>query len=161
MHLQKCVRIHIEYRIGPLTSEQSRINPQRSERVKQADGNDELDGIIKGSKILCVFCPDQIKEQATKLPSDICQTGRITEGKTTISPNLHPFAENHAVGVITTEHFLGLDQLTQELIQNNLVASRKYILAAMPTIVKQDFPLIFGTTCHHLQEALSIHIPKL
>ena len=34
-------------------------------------------------------------------------------------------------------------------------------LAAMPTIVKQDFPLIFGTTCHHLQEVLSIHISKL
>ena len=81
MHLQKCVRIHIEYRIDSLTSEQSRINPQRSEKVKQADGNNKLDVIIKRSKILCVFCPDQIKEQTTKLPSDICQTGRITEGK--------------------------------------------------------------------------------
>ena len=88
MHLKKIVRDHIEYRIDPLTSEQSRINPQRGKRVKQADGNDELDGIIKRSKILCVFCPDQIKEQTMELPSDICQTGGITEGETTIFPNL-------------------------------------------------------------------------
>lgn len=41
MHLQKFVRNHIEYRIAPLTPEQSRINPQRGKRgkrVKQADG---------------------------------------------------------------------------------------------------------------------------
>ena len=171
MHLKKFVRDHIEYRIDPLTSEQSRINPQRGKRVKQADGNDELDGIIKRSKILCVFCPDQIKEQTTELPSDICQTGRITEGETIIFPNLYPFAENHAVGVITTEHFLGLDQFTQELIQNNLVASRKYILAVnandrkarFPTYLWNYMPSSAGSIIHpHTQTMVDTEpIPKI
>ena len=140
MNLQKFVRNHVEYRIDPLTSEQSRINPQRGKRVKQADSNIELDGIISRSKTLCVFCPDQIKEQTTEFPPDICQTGRIKKGQTTIVPNLYPFAENHAVGIITTEHFLGLDQFTEELIQNNLVASRNYILAINANNHKARFP---------------------
>ena len=139
MHLQKFVRNHIEYRIAPLTSEQSRINPQRGKRVKQADGKDELGEIINRSKILCVF-PFQIKEQKTELPSGICQTGRITEGETTIFPNLHPFSENHVVGVMTTEHFLNLDQFLSKLIQNNLVASRKYILAVNANDRNARFP---------------------
>ena len=67
MNLQKFVRNQVEYRIDPLTSEQSRINPQRGTRVKQADSNVELDEIISRSKTLCVFCPDQIKEKTTEL----------------------------------------------------------------------------------------------
>ena len=90
------------------------------------------------------------------MPSGICQTGRITEGETTIFPNLHPFSENHAVGAMTTEHFLSLDQFTQELIQNNLVASRKYILAVnandrnarLPTYLWGYMPSSAGSIIH-------------
>jgi hypothetical protein len=37
MNLQKFIRNHVEYRIDPLTSGQSRINPKRAKRAKQTE----------------------------------------------------------------------------------------------------------------------------
>ena len=160
MNLQKFIRNHVEYRIDPLTSGQSRINPKRAKRAKQTENNVEQKGIISRSKTQCIFCPNQIEKQTTEFPIDICQTGRIKEGETTIFPNLYPFAENHAVGVITTEHFLDLDQFTEELLKDNLVASRDYILsinannhkARFPTYIWNYMPPSAGSIIHpHVQ----------
>ena len=156
MNLQKLVKGYVEYRIDPLTSEQSRINLQRAKRIKQVESNVEREGIVSRSKSQCIFYPDQIEEHTEKFSIDICQAGRIKEGETTIVPNLYPFAENHAVGIITTEHFLDLDQFTEELLRDNLVTSRDYILsinthnhkARFPTYIWNYMPPSAGSIIH-------------
>ena len=130
INLQKVVRNQVEYRTDPLTSEQTRINPDRTKRVKQAESRIQLQEIINHSRNQCIFCPDRIDTITPDFPTQICPTGKIRRGETAIFPNLSPFAENHAVGVITSQHFLDVDQFTDELLTDNLMASLDYVRTA-------------------------------
>lgn len=47
MKFERVLREGIEYRLDPLTGEQTRINPARAKRVKQAQGNGDWKKIIE------------------------------------------------------------------------------------------------------------------
>jgi galactose-1-phosphate uridylyltransferase len=107
---RKVIRNRIEYRCDPLTHEQTRINPDRAKRLKQAESDIRLKEIIRESRATCVFCPEQIEEKTPTFPEAICKGGRIKIGETVIFPNLNPFAENYAVGTLSEGHYLDLDE---------------------------------------------------
>ncbi|NVM25672.1 MAG: hypothetical protein HWN70_07110 [Desulfobacterales bacterium] len=119
----------IEFRFDPLTEEQTRINPERAKRLKQAEGDIRLEEIISKSRETCVFCPEQIEGKTPKFPEAICKEGRIRIGETTVFPNLNPFGENHAVGTLSEGHFLDLDEFKADLLRDNLLATKNYILS--------------------------------
>jgi len=141
MEFRKIIKAQIEYRFDPLTSEQCRINPARAKRVKQAESDVELGEMISKSRERCVFCPEQIEVKTPKFPEYIAKGGRIKRGETIIFPNLNPFGENHAVGIITTEHFFHLDEFKEEALRDNLVASRDYILSVYENDNEARFPI--------------------
>jgi len=141
MQFQKIIKNQIEYRFDPLTLEQCRINPKRAKRVKQAESDVELSGIISTSRERCVFCPEQVEVKTPKFPEEISREGRIKRGETIIFPNLNPFGENHAVGIITTEHFFDLDEFKQEALRDNLVASKNYTLSVYESNNEAKFPI--------------------
>ena len=168
MEFRKVIRNGIEYRFDPLTNEQCRINPQRAKRVKQVENPDrvgaesriELEEIIKKSEDGCVFCPQLIAEKTPEFPPDISPEGRIKKGETIIFPNLNPFSENHAVGIITTEHFLPLNEFSEKQLTDNLVASTNYIRrvygnnkdAKFPSYIWNYMPPSAGSIIHpHVQ----------
>lgn len=126
---RKVIRNRIEYRFDPLTHEQSRINPDRAKRLKQAESDIRLKEIIRESRATCVFCPEQIEEKTPPFPEAICKGGRIKIGETVIFPNLNPFGENHAVGTLSKGHYLDLDEFSVDLLRDNLLASKDYILS--------------------------------
>jgi UDPglucose--hexose-1-phosphate uridylyltransferase len=129
IEFQRIVRDQIEYRFDPLTREQSRINPARAKRLIQAESDITLRDIIEGSKQMCVFCPGHIEEKTPIFPEVICREGRIKRGETVIFPNLNPFGENHAVGILSKKHFLELDEFPVDMLRDNLCATREYILS--------------------------------
>lgn len=141
MQFRKIIKDQIEYRFDPLTWEQCRINPARAKRVKQAEKGVDLNGIISVSRERCVFCPEQIEVKTPKFPGYIAKEGRVKRGETIIFPNLNPFGENHAVGIITTEHFCQVDEFTAEALRDNLLASRDYILAVYANNNAAKFPI--------------------
>ncbi|HIE29086.1 TPA: hypothetical protein EYP66_17575 [Candidatus Poribacteria bacterium] len=149
MEFRRVIRDGIEYRFDPLTNEQCRINPRRAKRVKQVENPDkvgaesgiELDEIIRKSKEGCVFCPQLIEEKTPEFPPDISPDGRIKRGETIIFPNLNPFGENHAVGIITTEHFLPLDEFSERQLMDNLIASINYIRRVYENNRDARFPI--------------------
>ena len=119
----------IEYRSDPLTGYRSRVSIDRARRVKQAQVVEvDVADIAAQSAEGCFFCPDNIESGTTRfvpgfLPGD---GGRITVGRCTLFPNLHPFTEYHAVATLTERHYLELDEFTSKMIEDNLAAARKY-----------------------------------
>jgi len=85
---RKVLRDGIEYRLDPLTGGQTRINPARARRLRQAESDVEWEGIIERSRKACVFCPEQIEQKTPIFPKTICPEGRIRRGETVVFPNL-------------------------------------------------------------------------
>ena len=129
MEFRKVIKNQVQYRFDPLTQEQCRINPDRAKRVKQAGGELGLSEMIARTGKTCPFCPERVEEKTPKFPREICQEERIKLGETLIFPNLNPFGENHAIGIMSQAHFLDLDELTPRMLEDNLIASKNYILS--------------------------------
>jgi galactose-1-phosphate uridylyltransferase len=113
----------IEYRKDPLTGKWSRVNIQRSKRVKEGEGSFDYSELIKRSKKNCFFCPERIERSTPKFSSDLIPDGRITRGETHVFPNLFPFARHHAVGTITEKHFLRTEEFEESQIESTILAS--------------------------------------
>ena len=141
MEFRKGVRDRIEYRFDPLTWEQTRINPARASRLRQAESDVEWEGIIEGSRKTCVFCPERIGQKTPTFPETICPEGRIRRGETVVFLNSNPFGENHAVATLSEAHFLDLDEFGVDLIRDNLIASRDYILSVWNNNKEARWPI--------------------
>jgi galactose-1-phosphate uridylyltransferase len=113
----------IEYRKDPLTGKWSRVNIQRSKRVKEGEGEFECSDLIKISRKNCFFCPENIELSTPKFRSDLISGGRFTRGETHVFPNLYPFARHHAVATITEEHFLRTGEFEESQIEDTILAS--------------------------------------
>ena len=129
MEFKKTLRGQIEFRFDPLTNHQTRINPARAKRPKLAEIEVSLREIGEKGKEKCPFCPERIEEKTPQFSPQICPEGRIRIGQTVIFPNLNPFAENQAVGVMSKDHFLDLDEFEEQMLEDNLIGSKNYILA--------------------------------
>ncbi len=141
MEFRKVIRNGVEYRFDPLTCDQCRINPDRARRVKQAGGEVDLGQIIAKTRETCPFCPKRVGEKTPRFPREICHEGRIKLGETLIFPNLNPIGENHAVGIVSQAHFLALGEFTVQMLQDNLVASKNYILSVSQRDEKAVWPI--------------------
>jgi len=71
IEFRKVMRNQVEYRFDPLTEEQSRINPARARRFKQAESDISLKEVINKSREACVFCPEKIEDKTPKFPEGI------------------------------------------------------------------------------------------
>jgi len=129
MEFKKTVRNGVEYRFDPLTGHQSRINPQRAGRLRNAGDRGGLAAVVADSARTCPFCHERVEEKTPCFTGEGWREGRIGRGETLLFPNANPFGENHAVGIISRAHFLKLDEFSREMLQDNLVASRDYALA--------------------------------
>ncbi len=120
----------IEYREDPLTGSKCLINIKRAQRAKQAQTATAISEIItKGTREGCFFCPEHIENETPKFPADICAEGRIKRGECTVFPNLFAFSEYHAVATLSQAHFLDLDQFTQPILVDNMMACQEWMLA--------------------------------
>ena len=142
IEFRKHIREQIEYRFDPLTNAQVRINPARARRIKQAAASvNELAQLIKESRQTCPFCPERVEKDTPCFPKDISEEGRIRVGESLIFPNLNPFGECHAVGILSKEHYLNLDQFSPEMIENNLLAASHYILSTHAQNSEARYPV--------------------
>lgn len=131
----------IEYRFDPLTKDECRINPARAKRIKQAESDVNLNQIIERSKQRCAFCPEKIEKETPQFSKNICEKGRIRKGETIIFPNLNPFGEHHAVGVICKEHFLKPSEFDKKMLRDNLIASKEYITSVYKNDKEAMWPI--------------------
>ena len=138
----KLVRGQIEYRFDPLTNAQVRINPARARRIKQAEAREnKLDRPIEASRRTCPFCPQRVEKETPCFPREICEEGRIRVGESLIFPNLNPFGEYHAVGTLSNRHFLKPDEFSTQMIRDNLLAVKRYVLSVYAQNKKARYPV--------------------
>jgi galactose-1-phosphate uridylyltransferase len=116
----------IEYRKDPLTGKWSRVNIQRSKRVKQGQGEYDYDDLIEKSRGKCFFCPENIDKSTPRFSPDLIPGGYIEQGETRVFPNLFPFARHHAVATITKKHFLKTGEFEKKQIKDTLQASLEF-----------------------------------
>lgn len=116
----------IEYREDPLTHVPCRINTNRTRRLKPLQEEADISQIIQPDD--CPFCPQNIERRTPLFPEKIFAQGRIKRGNCYLFPNLFPFAQYHATGTLTSQHFLKLDQFEAGMIVDSLIATQEYLL---------------------------------
>ena len=141
MEFRKVIKNGVEYRFDPLTQDQCRINPERARRLRQVGDRVVLAEIVARTRETCPFCPEHVEEKTPRFPGEKWKEERIKLGETLIFPNLNPFGENHAVGVISQAHFLDLDEFSPEMLRNNLFASKNYILSVYQSNKEAVWPI--------------------
>ncbi len=112
----------VEHRKDPLTGKWSRINIQRSQRVKQGEANKDYQRVVEQSRKNCFFCPENIDGSTPKFPHEIIPEGYIEKGETRVFPNLFPFAKYHAVATLSHTHFQKLSDFKISQISDTFLA---------------------------------------
>lgn len=114
----------VEFRRDPLTGRWSRINLERAKRVRQAMGESPLE-LLKASASGCFFCPENLERSTPKLPPEFGEE-RMRRGEAVLFPNLFPFAEFHAVVVLSREHLLTVREFPPRMLEDALRLSLEY-----------------------------------
>lgn len=115
----------VEYRSDPLTGFVCRINLQRTKRLKAA--NPPYPGDYAAKPPDCPFCPENIEKATPRFLPELVPAGRLKRGECVLFPNLFPLAGRHAIGVMTEQHFLDLDEFQPERIADSLACAREYM----------------------------------
>jgi UDPglucose--hexose-1-phosphate uridylyltransferase len=125
----KLVRTPIDVRVDPLTGHTSRILPNRG----LMPANDfDLEAFARESQPRCPFCPERIEQLTPLLPSAIDPDGRISQGEAVLFPNLHAYSSHSCVSLYSPRrHYLPLEDMTEQLIADNLGTQVAYARAVM------------------------------
>jgi len=127
----------IEYRKDPLLDRWTRINILRASRTKQVEEKNGkvLEEIVKKSEVKCSFCPKRVPIDTPMFTSNLVDSGRFKRDSFILFPNMFPFAKYHCVGIISREHYLELNAISQDILENCLIGCRdffKLIIAKDP-----------------------------
>ena len=115
----------IELRRNPLTKRWCRINVSRTQRPRSVHTIISSD-LVDTTPASCPFCPDNIEKVTPKF-FDLAERDRIRVGNSWLFPNKFPYGENHAVAVLSDEHFLNLDKINVDDLANTLLACKEYL----------------------------------
>lgn len=118
-----------EVRSDPLTLHTSRVLPASGLLPSPTL---DLEALAEASRTGCPFCQDRIDEATPKLAPAIWPEGRIRRGEAVLFPNLLPYSKQSSVSVYSPgRHFLPLDEMTPQLVADNLATQVEYIRAVM------------------------------
>jgi galactose-1-phosphate uridylyltransferase len=119
----------IEVRFDPLTDHSSRILPERG----LMPANDfDLEAFARENQPRCPFCPDRIARLTPRLPPRLHHAAQIARGEAVLFPNLHAYSSHSCVSVYSPQlHYLPLEQMSEQLIADNLAAQVSYARAVM------------------------------
>jgi UDPglucose--hexose-1-phosphate uridylyltransferase len=117
----------IEYRDDPLTGARAVINIRRVERPRQAEWDEDSSNFIRDTREGCFFCPENRDKSTPMMIQELSREGRILVNGSFLFPNRFPFAEYNAVATLSEEHFLDLDQFSNECLVDNLCACKEYV----------------------------------
>jgi galactose-1-phosphate uridylyltransferase len=82
-----------------------------------------------------------VEKDTPRFSKEICEQGRIKVDESLIFPNLNPFGECHAVGIISKEHFLSPGEFNPKMVKDNLLATRRYILKVCSLYDEAKYPV--------------------
>ncbi len=114
----------------------------------------------KGGKAVCPFCPEALEKVTPRFTEDFIQEGKLRLGEVCVFPNRIPFDRHCAVVVFTKQHYVPLNDFTEDILFNAFSAACLFlrrVVEADPavrffSINWNYFPMSGGSIIHpHLQ----------
>lgn len=129
----------IERRKDPLTGKWCRINLERIKRLHQEKKEKTR---VEDFEKECFFCPKNVEKTTPKFPSWLIPEGRVKINEFMLFPNLFPFGEYHAVGVLCRKHSLRLHEITSRMWEDCLIGCIEFFRAIDEKNLDARFPSI-------------------
>ena len=116
--------IPFEIRTDPLTGETGRVfdTPYRPPERQDID-----ETVQRSREIFCPFCPEALEKSTPLFPKELIPEGRIKQGRATLIPNLLPFDTYAGVAIPSAEHYIGIENLTPEVMKDAFSAVLLFI----------------------------------
>ena len=113
----------IEVRYDEITGVASRILPYRVRPAQKPDTDAYLE---KSPSSICPFCPELFDKLTPRFTSDILPEGKFKTGEACLFPNAFPYDATNTVAIISSRHFIPLDQLTPDAMRDGFAVCRDY-----------------------------------
>jgi UDPglucose--hexose-1-phosphate uridylyltransferase len=130
--------IPFEIRYDPLTGETGRVYDLP---YKVPETTTIPDIIQRSREIFCPFCPEELSKSTPLFPKELIEEGRIQVGQATLIPNLIPFDTYAGVSIISSEHYVGMADLTPDMLRDAFSAALLFIreVARFDTEVRYSY----------------------
>ncbi|TYO97774.1 hypothetical protein [Desulfallas thermosapovorans] len=119
-----------EIRYDPLTGQISRIFPFRKFILHRHDWTPFVE---ESKQKFCPFCPGILDKATPKFPVNIAPEGRIRMGNATVIPNLNPYEKYASLVVMSSQHYIPMEEIDVNLIANSFRAGLNYLQRVIAT----------------------------
>ena len=120
--------VETEIRWDPLTGKISRIFPFRNLVLHRHDWTPFVE---ESKKRFCPFCPDVLETVTPKFTPDFAPEGRIKVGDAVAIPNLNPYEKYASVVVMSSRHYIPMEEIDVKLMVDSMQASLIYLQKAL------------------------------
>ncbi|RLG15045.1 MAG: hypothetical protein DRN66_00390 [Candidatus Nanohalarchaeota archaeon] len=130
----------IEYREDPLTKDICRLNIERTKRPHSFD-SEEVEEEIESNED-CPFCRENIMEKTPRFERVMSNKEHVHYNDFVMLPNLYPFAQIHAMGILTKKHFVSYDKITENEWENAIYTAIMFLKAQAKYAANYLYPSI-------------------
>ena len=131
----KLISRETEIRLDPLTGESSRILFDPGAPFMPSDYS-EVGISTSGSK--CPFCSENVWKATPAYPEQLINDGKLSNGEAILFPNLFPYAKHNGVVRMTEQHYVPLEQFSEQVIYDSLRTAHTYLQKAIDADRKTD-----------------------
>jgi galactose-1-phosphate uridylyltransferase len=125
----------VELRTHPLTGDTCRILAAPFRPLRVPDLRVEYAATREG----CPFCPEAVEEKTPRFSPAEFDAPKFAAGEARVFPNVLAYAGVCAVTVLTSEHFVALPELREEVLLNGFRAARSFFHASRDA--RPDLPV--------------------
>ena len=115
--------IAIELRYDEITGVACRILPYRVRTAHKPDVESYLE---KSPESLCPFCSPLFEKTTPKFMPNIIAEGKFRHGNAWLFPNAFPYDANNSVAILSSRHFIPMDELTPHTMKDGFEVCRDY-----------------------------------
>jgi UDPglucose--hexose-1-phosphate uridylyltransferase len=116
-------QVNFEVRYDENTGVATRILPYRVRIAQKPDVDSYRE---KSSESLCPFCSGLLEKITPRFTPDIIPEGKFQRGEAYLFPNAFPYDQNNTVAIFSAKHFVPLDELTPNFMQNGFKVCGDY-----------------------------------
>lgn len=116
-----------EVRYDPLTGDSVRLFPFRQLGLPRHDWTPFVEQSRRG---FCPFCPAVVEQVTPRFPEDFIPEGRLRRGDALLVPNLHPYEQYTGVIIMSSEHYVPIEDLKHDFMRDSFELAREFIVRA-------------------------------
>jgi galactose-1-phosphate uridylyltransferase len=116
--------VNSEKRYDPLTGKLVRVFPFRKISLPRHDWTPFVE---ESRQRFCPFCPGILENKTPRFTEDFIPGGKMQVGESTLVPNLHPYETHSAVVVMSSQHYISMRDMTEEIIADSMEAGLRYL----------------------------------